>query len=123
MVTRYLGGFIGDEKSKRDWLKYRTSKWEKNICAITKMLGEYPQESYVAVVCVIQPEWIFLQRVKKDTGCAILGVEKILQENLLPCLFFGKSKYLPPIIGTLSMMTVKRAGLGLQDPVISANNK
>ena len=81
MGTHYMGDFIGDDKSKRDWLKYRTSKWEKNICAITKMLGEYPQESYVAVVCVIQPEWIFLQRVTKDTGCAFLGVEKILQET------------------------------------------
>ena len=29
--ARYLGGFIGDDKSKCDWLKDRTFNWEKNI--------------------------------------------------------------------------------------------
>ena len=43
--TRYLGGFIGDDESKRKWLKYWTSKWEKNIPVINKMSGKYPQES------------------------------------------------------------------------------
>ena len=39
----------------------------KKNCAITKMVGKYPQESYAAVVCAIQLEWIFLQCVTKDT--------------------------------------------------------
>ena len=52
----YLSGFIGGDKSKREWLNDRTSNWEKIICAITKTAGKYPQESYAMVVCVIQPE-------------------------------------------------------------------
>ena len=54
--ARYLGYFIGDDKYKRDWLKDRTSKWEKTICAITKTAGKYPQESYAMVVCAIPSE-------------------------------------------------------------------
>ena len=41
----------------------------------------------------------------------------------LPCLFFGKPKSLPPIVGTLSKTTAKKYVLGLQYPVTSANDK
>ena len=41
----------------------------------------------------------------------------------LPCIFFEKSKYIPPIVGTLSAMPVNKYVLGLQDPVTSANKK
>ena len=38
--------------------------------------GKYPQESYAAVVCAIQSEWIFLQGVIKYTGQAFFGSGK-----------------------------------------------
>ena len=31
MEASYLGGFIGGDESKHDWLKYRTPKWEKTF--------------------------------------------------------------------------------------------
>ena len=52
--ARYLGGTIGDDKSKRDWLRERTLMWEENISMISKTTGKYPQESYAAVVRTIQ---------------------------------------------------------------------
>ena len=63
MGARYIGGYIGDNKSKRDWLRERTLTWEKNISRIIETVGKYPQESYAAVVRAIQLEWIFLQCV------------------------------------------------------------
>ena len=51
--ARYLGGFIGDDDSKRDWLKVHTQKWEWNIHNIRKTVGKYHQESYAVVVCAI----------------------------------------------------------------------
>ena len=68
--TRYFGSYIGDGRSKRNWIKDWTEKWDRNICADTKTAGKCSQEIYAAVVCDIQPEWIFLQRVTKDTGKA-----------------------------------------------------
>ena len=55
------------------------------------------------------------------TGYAFLGVEKIIRETFLPRLFFGKTKKLSPIVGTLITMTIKVAGPGLLNPVTSAN--
>ena len=65
------------------------SKWEKNILGTTEMVEEYPQVSYAVVVCLVQLEWIFLERVKKDTGYTFAGVDKLLWETFLPYLFFG----------------------------------
>ena len=54
--ARYPGGYISDDESKRDWLGECTLTWEKNINTIRKTVGEYSQESYAAVVHVIQSE-------------------------------------------------------------------
>ena len=63
----YLGGYIGDNDSKRDWLRERTLKWKKNINKISKNAGKHSQETSAAVVHAIQSECIFLQRVPWDT--------------------------------------------------------
>ena len=84
----YLGVYIGDNKSKLEWLKDCTETWERNILTIRKTAGKYPQESYAVVVRVIQLEWIFLQRVKTNTEDAFAGVETMIWETSLPRLFF-----------------------------------
>ena len=50
----YLGGYTGDDDSKRDLLRERMLTWEKNINSIRKTDGKYPQEIYAAVVSAIQ---------------------------------------------------------------------
>ena len=54
--ARYLGGYIGDDESKTDWLRESTLTWERNINTISKTVGKYPQESYAEVVRAIQSE-------------------------------------------------------------------
>ena len=107
--THYLGGYIGGDKSKRDWLREHTLTWEENISTISESPGKYPQDSYATVVHAIQSEWIFLQHVTWDTGDALLGVENMIQETFLPRIFFRKTKNLSPIVGALSMMSIKMA--------------
>ena len=75
--ARYLRGYIGDDESKRDWLRYCMLTWEKNINTFSKTAGKYPQGSCAAVVREIQSEWTFLQRVTWDTGDALAGMEKM----------------------------------------------
>ena len=54
MGARYLGGYIGDDESKSDWMRERTLTLEKNIITIRETAGKYPQESYVVVARAIQ---------------------------------------------------------------------
>ena len=120
---RYLGGYIGDDESKREWLKYWMENRERNIYAVTKMAEKYHRESYATVVRAIQSEWKILQLVTKDMEHEFSGVEKVLQETFLPRLFLGKSKNLPPFVGTISTPKVNKSGLGLYNPVAQAEEK
>ena len=47
----------------------------------------------------------------------------MIWETFLPRLFFGNMKTLSPIVGTLSAMPIKVAGLDLLNPVASAKEK
>ena len=67
-VAHYIGSYIGDNESKCDWMKDHTLMWERNICTISKTVGKCPHESYAAVVCVIQLEWMFIQWVTMNRG-------------------------------------------------------
>ena len=72
------------------------------------------------MVCAIQSEWIFLQWVTLDMEGVFAGVENMVQETFLPRLFFRKTKTLSPIVGDISTMPIKMAGLGLLNLVVSA---
>ena len=116
-VTHDLGCYLGDDKSKHDWLRERKLTWKKNINTVSETAGNYPQEIYAAVVCEIQSEWIFLHRVTWDTGDLFAGVEKMIRETFLTHIFFRNKKTLSPVIGALSSMLVKKSVLGLLNPV------
>ena len=47
----------------------------------------------------------------------------MIQEKNSPRLFFIKSKYLSPMVGTLSTIPAKKSGLGLLNPVTPAKEK
>ena len=47
----------------------------------------------------------------------------MISENSLPRLFFGNTKTLSPVVGSLSTMPDKKAGLGILNPVTSAQEK
>ena len=82
-------------------------KWKRDIHALRETADKYPPGSYALADHAVQSEWIFLQRVIKDTGQAFVELENFLRETFLPRLFFGISKTLPPVVGYISTFPVK----------------
>ena len=89
----------------------------EKFCAVTKRAEKYPQESYPAVDHEIQSEWIFLKCVTKDMRQAFKGLENFLWETLFTCIFFGKLKTLPLIVGSLSIFPINKSRLSLQNDI------
>ena len=52
--ARYIGGYIGYDRNKGDWLKNCKKKWERDIRDLRKTANNYHHESYAAVVCAVQ---------------------------------------------------------------------
>ena len=61
----------------------------------------------------------YFSTCKKRYGIGIVGPEKVLQEKHLPCIFFGKYKTVPPIVGYLSTFAVKTSGIRLHNTMTS----
>ena len=59
----------------------------------------------------------------KGYRAGVCGAGKFSPRICLPCLFFGKLKTLPPIVGALGTLLVKKTGMGIQNTVTSANEK
>ena len=57
----------------------------------------------------------------KKYGVYLHKIGEASSKTNLPRLFFIRSKYVPPSIGTVSMMPVKKSNLGLQKLVMSAD--
>ena len=113
---RYLGNFIRDNDSKRDWLQYHRAIWENDICMTRKTGVKYTQEIHTAVAQAIQLEWIFLQHVKKH-GIRVCGSGEDYSGNLFYSSFLWKENPLSPVVGVLSTMMVKESGLELLNTV------
>ena len=58
--ARYLGGYIGDDVTKGDYIKKRTEKWERDIHVIIKTTDKCPQDIYTALTREVQSGWFFM---------------------------------------------------------------
>ena len=84
--ARYLGGFIGDDESKRDCLEDQTSKWEKKLYD-HQSSGELSQDSYAVVVFVINRNGYFCNMWRKTWDTHSRGWRKFFREPF--CLIFS----------------------------------
>ncbi len=115
--TRYLGGFIGSDEARQEWLMPQIQRWVRGVTKLTTIAKRYPQSAYVGLTKLLQSEWMYLQRVVPDTAEAFEEVEKALAEVFLPALL-GQPDCTE--LRGLFALPVKQAGLGLPDPVKTA---
>ena len=112
---RYLGNFIRDNDSKRDWLQYHRAIWENDICMTRKTGVKYTQEIHTAVAQAIQLEWIFLQHVKKH-GIRVCGSGEDYSGNLFALPILRKIKISPIHCRNLKYIFVKKSRSGTIKP-------
>ena len=118
---RYLGGFIGDLKTRDEWLSTRLSDWTSGILELADAAQKYPQSAYAGLQKSLQHEWAFLQRVLPDIGNHFETIEEAIADVFLPALFgeqsFDENDYRRP----LTALPVRFAGLGLPNPTKSSS--
>ena len=87
--TGYLDGYIRNEKSKGDWLKKRTDKWESDIHVLRKR-----RRNILRIVTPWQHAYSnqsgYFAMHEKGFRTGVCGSVKFLMETFLPCLFFKK---------------------------------
>ena len=69
-VSLYLGGFIGDQESKKAWLAEKVMGWTDSVEVLTKVARRHTQTDYAGLENSLQKEWDFVQRITPHIGAA-----------------------------------------------------
>jgi hypothetical protein len=110
--SRYVGGFIGSDDAKREWLEPQIQKWVAGIETLSPIVKRYPQTAYAGLVKSLQTEWMYLQCVVPGIEGALAPLEEAIQKFFLPALFeesVANLTALRPLLG----LGVGKAGLGV----------
>ena len=116
---RYVGGFLGSNTARRDWLEPQILKLVRGIKTLAKVARRYPQTAYTGLAKSLQSEWMYLQRVTPGVEDAFAPIEKALAEDFLPALL-NASKEEVARLRPLLALSARRAGLGIPNPTQSA---
>ena len=114
---RYVGGFIGSEESRAEWLKGMVDGWVYGVRTLAAIAVKYPQTAYAGLASSLQGEWQYLCRTTPGVASALAPVEAAIREDFLPALFGGnRSIEITNDLRTLFGHSVKKGGLGLRNP-------
>lgn len=116
-MHRYVGGFIGTEEKKDEWLTPKIQEWVAEVKILAKAAKRYQQTAYSGLVRSLQTEWTYLQRVVPDLVDFFARVERALLEDFLPALFAETDAN---ALRELACFPVRFGGLGIPDPAASA---
>ena len=103
---------MGDDKSKFEWLKILQRHRSGTLARSEKPQVNTPEKSCCVGTCDPIGVDISIMRHKEYGRRVCMSGDDDLGKKL-PRLFLGKSKSLSPIVGTLSIMPVNKAVLGL----------
>jgi hypothetical protein len=118
--ARYLGGFIGEEDARREWLREKAEVWKEAVLDLASAAPNFPQAAYSGLQKSLQQEWQFVQRVTKNIGPEFESVEQALSETFLPTLF-GDDYGDDDPRRDISCLPVKWAGLAIPNPTSAAD--
>jgi hypothetical protein len=118
---RYLGGFIGDQDAFEPWIKEQSTCWTEAVTSLASVAKNFPQSAYSGLQKLLQQEWQFVQRVRKDTGMDFTEVERTISQSFLPT-FFGDTYNDDDPCRRLASLPVKHAGFALPNPTESTES-
>ena len=113
---RYLGGFIGDQVSRDEWLSECLSDWESGVLDLTAVASNFPQTAYAGLQKSLQHEWGFLQRVLPGIGDQFKSIEESIRDFFVPALFGESTFNEDDYRRNLTALPVKFSDLSIPNP-------
>jgi hypothetical protein len=81
--SRYLGGFIGEDENRDEWLASKITRWVDIINQLSMVTGPYPQSAYAGMQMYVQAEWTFVQRVVRGVGEKFGTIREAMHRSFL----------------------------------------
>ena len=111
---------MGSAKEKEKWIKGKVERWVQDVRVMAGVAAKYPQAVYIGFVKCKQPEWQYAQRVVADIGHYFEPLEEVIRNELIPALLGLKGGELDQDLRQTLTHSVKTGGLGIQNPMDTA---
>ncbi|KAL3768952.1 hypothetical protein ACHAWO_004062 [Cyclotella atomus] len=115
----YLGGFIGGNEYKLEWVREKVKGWVDGVKILASVARRFPQMAYAGLTISLQNEWQYVMRTVPGIAALFDPLEKEIRANFLPALLEVPS--ISAEMRQLMAQGVKQAGLGIRNPVESAD--
>jgi hypothetical protein len=113
--SQYVGGFIGSEAARAEWIEPQIQKWVRGIVLLAGVARRFPQTTYAGLVRSLQTEGTYLQRVIPGSDALFDPIEEAIASIFLPVLL-GELKAGVQTLRRQLALSVRTAGLGIPDP-------
>lgn len=115
---RFLGGFIGEETAKKQYLNNKMMTWIELVNKLSIIAASQPQAAFAALLKSLQCEWTYFQRVLPNCEEAFLQLEEALRNTFLPAMFGGPISHEERALFSLP---ANKGGIGIRDPTTTAD--
>ena len=115
---RHLGAVIGSLEFRTEYVENKISKWINDVEQLAMIAENEPQLAYSAYTKALCMRWCFLQRTVPNTKTYFAPLEDAIREKLIPAILGRKVTNLEREIISLP---VRMGGLGIQNPVMTAD--
>ena len=114
---RVLGGFVGSKSEGINWVNTKICSWDKSLKILSEVAKKQPHAAYIAVSKAMQNEWNYLQRIFPDSAELFSPLRQTLFNDFFPTL---TGATLSDTEINIIEKPTRMAGLGIRDPVASA---
>ena len=117
---RHLGAAIGSSSFRESYVTDKVFKWTKDVEELAEIAKEEPQAALSAFTKGLSHRWTFVQRTIANISHLFEPLEMAIRDMLIPAL---TGKQVSDIERELFSLPVRYGGLGLINPVESANRE
>jgi hypothetical protein len=117
---RHLGAVIGSEEFRDEYIRSKVSKWVEDIEQLSTIANDEPQLAYAAYTKALSMRWCFLQRTIPNIKHYFEPLEETIREKFIPAVI---GRRVTDAERKLFSLPVRLGGMGIQNPVLSADTE
>ena len=119
--ARYLGAPLGTAEYIKQFISQKVSQWQATVESLSSIATSQPHAAYSAMTHGVISQWLFLQRTIPNLAPLLQSLEESISQKFIPALTGRRG--CSDLERELFALPVRLGGLGLTNPVQSANQQ
>jgi hypothetical protein len=117
---RHLGAVLGTQMFREAYVSKKVKKWVQDIEELSDIAIEEPQAALAAFNKALCRRWTFIQRTMSNISHLFIPLENTIRNKFIPAVI---GRHISDIEREIVSLPVRLGGLGIENPVITADRE